>query len=104
MGKKLTKGKRWEVIRPGEPRAEEPTSLPPAEQRVKVKLEKRKGGRMMTVLEDLVLTPEDRKALARELKDHCGTGGSAGKGGIELQGDHREAVREFLKTKGFRQA
>ena len=102
MGKKLTKGKRWEVIRPGEPRTAEPTSLPPTEQRVKVKLEKRKGGRVMTVLEDLVLTPEDRKSLARELKDHCGTGGSAGQAGIELQGDHRDAVRGFLKGKGFR--
>lgn len=102
MGRKLTKGKRWEVIRPGEPREEAPTSLPPAEQRVKVKLEKRKGGRVMTVLDDLVLTPEDRKALARELKDHCGTGGSAGKSGIELQGDHRDKVREFLLERAYR--
>ncbi len=101
MGKKLTKGRRWEVIRPGEPRAEEPKSLPPAEQRVKVRLEKRKGGRVMTVLDGLVLTPEDRRFLARELKDHCGTGGSAGKAGIELQGEHRDAVAAFLRDRGY---
>ena len=102
MSKKLTKGKRWEVIRPGEPRVTEPMSLPPAEQRAKVKLEKRKGGRAMTVLEGLVLTPEDRKTLARALKDHLGTGGSAGKASIELQGDHREAARAYLLDRNYR--
>jgi translation initiation factor 1 len=102
MGRKPTKGQRWELIRPGERPAPEPVSLPPAEQRVKVTLEKRKGGRVMTVLEGLVLTAEDRKSLARALKDHLGTGGSAGSETIELQGDHREAVREFLQERGYR--
>ena len=101
MGKKPTKGKHWELIRPGERPAAEPISLPPAEQRVKITLEKRKGGRVMTVLEGMVLTAEDQKALARALKDHLGTGGSAGQDAVELQGDHREAVRSFLRGRGY---
>ena len=101
MGKKLSKGKRWEIIRPGAASPDEPTSLPPAEQRVQVKLEKRKGGRVMTVLTGFVLTPEDRKTLARELKDALGTGGSAGQEEILLQGDHREVARAFLRQRGY---
>ena len=101
MGRKLTGGKRWEIIRPGAPSPDQPTSLEPAEQRVKVKLEKRKGGRVMTVLTGFVLAPEDRKTLARELKDALGTGGSAGKDEILLQGDHRDAARAFLRERGY---
>jgi translation initiation factor 1 len=101
MGRKPTKGKRWELIRPGEAAKPEPVSLPPGEQRVKVRLEKRKGGRVMTVLEGLVLTPADLKALAKVLKSHLGTGGGSPGDAIELQGDHREAARTFLREKGY---
>ena len=101
MGKKLSGGKRWEIVRPGAIPRDEPVSLPPAEQKVKIRLEKRKGGRLVTVLTGLVLTPEDRKALARELKDALGTGGSVSRDEIELQGDHREAILEFLRDRGY---
>ncbi len=101
MGKKLSGGKRWEIIRPGATPRDEPVSLPPAEQRVSIKLEKRKGGRVMTVLTGLVLTPEARKALTRSLKDALGTGGSSGKDEILVQGDHRDAARGFLRERGY---
>ena len=101
MGKKLSGGKRWEIVRPGAIPRDEPVSLPPAEQQVKIRLEKRKGGRLMTVLTGLVLTPEDRRALARALKDTLGTGGSASRDEILVQGDHRDAVRVFLSDRGY---
>ena len=101
MGKKLSGGKRWELVRPGATARDEPVSLPPAEQQVKIKLEKRKGGRVMTVITGLVLTPEDRKALARALKNALGTGGSANQDEILVQGDHREAARDFMSARGY---
>ena len=41
----------------------------------------------------LLLPPEELKALAKAMKTACGTGGKAGEGTVELQGDHRDAAR-----------
>ena len=38
--------------------------------------------------------------LAKEWKKACGTGGSAGAGMVELQGDQRERLRELLARAG----
>jgi translation initiation factor 1 len=102
MGKKLSGGKRWEIIRPGEKAPEPEISLPPSEQRVKLALEKRKGNRVVTVVSGLKLTTGDRKALLRELKDALSTGGTAGEDSILLQGDHRDGVRRLLTENGYR--
>ena len=39
--------------------------------------------------------------LARELKRACGSGGAAGEERVEIQGDHRERLRELLAAKGW---
>ncbi|HTD53148.1 MAG TPA: hypothetical protein VK780_09000 [Thermoanaerobaculia bacterium] len=36
------------------------------------------------------------------MKKSCGTGGRAGEEWIELQGDHRERLRELLGKKGWK--
>jgi len=41
------------------------------------------------------------KELAQELKRTCGTGGAVAENTIELQGDLRERVREYLVKKGW---
>jgi len=40
--------------------------------------------------------------MASELKRAMATGGTAKKGWIELQGDHREAVKDLLRRRGYR--
>ena len=76
-------------------------SLPPAEQRFTVELDKRKKGKTVTVVRGLVLTADDFKKLGKALKAVCGTGGTAKSGTVELQGDCRERVKAWLQENGW---
>jgi len=68
----------------------------------KLRLEKKgRGGKTVTVVYDLPDNTGFLKDLAQELKRACGTGGAVAENTIELQGDLRERVREFLKNKGW---
>lgn len=68
----------------------------------KLRLEKSgRGGKTVTVVYDLPRNEAFLKDLAQELKRACGTGGTAGDGLVELQGDQRERIRAALTAKGF---
>ena len=68
----------------------------------KLRLEKKgRGGKTVTVVYDLPDNTGFLKDLAQELKRACGTGGAVAENTIELQGDLRERVREYLGKKGF---
>lgn len=58
-------------------------------------------GKGVTVITGLPLSEDDLKALARDLKSRCGTGGTTKDGVIEIQGDHRELLVEELKRRGW---
>ena len=66
-------------------------------QMLNVMLDKR-----VTLVTDFVGSDEALKVLAKELKQHCGVGGSARGGEILIQGDFRDKVLAFLKAKGFK--
>jgi len=53
------------------------------------------------VISGVPLPIEELKALARELKQKCGTGGTLKDGIIEIQGDHRDSLIELLKSRGW---
>ncbi len=77
--------------------AEEAT-LPPAQQRLKVKLDaKQRAGKVVTLVEGFVGMPADLEQLGKELKTKCGTGGSVKDGLIIIQGDYREKVIKWLQ-------
>lgn len=60
-----------------------------------------RGGKTVTVIDNL---PRNRTFLAElvaELKKRCGTGGTARDAGVELQGDHRPALRQVLTARGW---
>ena len=65
----------------------------------RIRLEKRASGRVATVIADVPGSDGELLALAKELKARCGAGGTAKDGVIELQGDHRDAVEEILRSK-----
>jgi len=80
-------------------------TLPPAQQKLKVKLEtKHRGGKTVTLIEGFIGTEEDLETLGKSLKNFCGTGGSAKDGEIIIQGDQREKVLQWLVKNGYKNA
>ena len=62
---------------------------------------KGRKGKGVTRITGVPLPADALKALARELKQKCGTGGTLKDGVIEIQGDHRDTLIEWLKAKGW---
>jgi translation initiation factor 1 len=78
-------------------------SLPPQQQTVYLHRESSgRGGKAVTVVKNLVLSPNDLKALAKELKPACGTGGTVKDGIIEIQGEQREKIAAMLHELGYK--
>ena len=78
-------------------------SLPPEEQTAAIRREKKgRGGKEVTVIYDLQLTPDDMKDLSKVLKKKCGAGGAVKDKTIEIQGDHRETIAAELQRLGYK--
>lgn len=68
-----------------------------------IRLEKKgRGGKSVTVIYDYPENPKFFKKLVKELKRLCGVGGTLKPDSIEIQGDQREKIAEFLDLKGFK--
>ena len=61
---------------------------------------KGRKGKTVTVITGLGLTDEKLFDRAKQLKQHCGTGGTIKNGTIEIQGDHRDKIFAFLEKAG----
>ncbi len=61
----------------------------------------RRGGKVVTVIRGVPLTGDPLAALGKRLRTACGAGGTLKDGVLELQGDHRERVIEWLKQEGW---
>lgn len=84
---------------------EEEATLAPAQQKLRVFIEKKgRGGKTVTVVKGFVGTEADRKNLEKMLKVKCGVGGSSKDGEILLQGEMREKVVTVLKDCGYSNA
>ena len=69
---------------------------------IRLRLETRPGGRVVTLVLGLAGSEADLAALAKALKSECGTGGTVKDGVVELQGDHRTGAQAALATRGLK--
>jgi len=63
---------------------------------------KGRKGKGVTLVTGVPLDAVGLEALARELKQKCGSGGTVRDGAIEIQGDHRDRLVEELQGRGYR--
>jgi len=84
-------------------RCPQPKSLPPQQQTAYLERDRKsRGGKTVTVVHNLQLTSEDLKALGKQLKTLCGSGGTIKDGTIEIQGDHRDKIAAELQKLGYK--
>lgn len=62
---------------------------------------KGRKGKGVTTLSGFDLEADQLKALAKKLKKTCSTGGTVKDGIIEIQGDHRETLKQQLDKMGY---
>ena len=78
-------------------------SLPPQQQTVYLHRESSgRAGKAVTLVKKLILSEEALKALAKKLKQECGTGGTVKEGVIEIQGEQREKIADVLQKLGYK--
>lgn len=70
-------------------------------QAITVFIERRKFGKKYTIVSGIDTKDIDLVDIAKKLKNKLACGGSAKKGQIELQGDHKPKMRKALESLGF---
>lgn len=70
-------------------------------QLINVFLERKKFRKFYTIIEGIDQKDIDIKDLAKKLKGKLACGGTAKEGKIELQGDHKNKIKEILVGMGF---
>ena len=62
---------------------------------------KGRSGKGVTVIAGLALPEAELEALAKALKQRCGSGGTVRDGVVEIQGEHRDTVVAELGRRGI---
>jgi len=73
-----------------------------ADQEIIIKMEKRRFGKIQTIV--VGLEGVDIKDIAKQLKSKLACGGTIKNKSIELQGDHKNNIKPLLVDLGFNEA
>ena len=81
---------------------EEQESILPAQQKIRIRLDKKhRGGKAVTLIEEFIGKQVEKEELGKKLKTFCGTGGSVKDGEIIVQGDNRDKILQWLIKGGY---
>ncbi len=75
-----------------------PARLLPEKQTARIGVEKRKKGKVVTVIRGLPTEGNDLPGLLTSLKNHCGSGGTLEADELILQGDQAVRVEQYLRS------
>ena len=76
--------------------------LPVEAQRLFVRKERKgRGGKVVTLVEGFEGPEQALQELGKEIKKHCGTGGSVKEDQIIIQGDVADKIVQFLTKRGY---
>jgi len=70
-------------------------------QKIKVYLIQKRYGKNMTIIKGIDTSKIDIRDVMKKLKSKLACGGTYKNDEIELQGDHRQRVKEILVKEGF---
>ena len=88
----------------GKVTTKDPAGKPPSgDGIIRIRLETQgRNGKGVSVIWGFELNEQELKNLAKQLKTHCGSGGSVKNWTIEIQGDHRNKLKIKLESLGHR--
>lgn len=89
---------------PANPATERAQSdLPPQQQNLRVQASRAgRKGKTVTTITGFQSSSATLTQLLKNLKSHCGSGGTLKENSLEIQGDHRQKILDYLVKLGYK--